>query len=126
MPGAEGIKAANYLYNIAPKDGTVIGGLQRNTGLTLFYHARQRRMPCSTPGNSSGSARLQQEIGFLLVRTATGVKSAADLKTNEVTTSSTTRNSPNSIYPRLAQRAVWLEAEEWSKATRARRRRSLR
>lgn len=25
MPGAAGVRAANYLYNIAPKDGTVIG-----------------------------------------------------------------------------------------------------
>ena len=28
MPGAGGIKAGNFLYNVAPKDGTVIGGLQ--------------------------------------------------------------------------------------------------
>src|SRR5579872_7213007 len=26
MPGAGSIKAANYLYNIAPKDGSVFGG----------------------------------------------------------------------------------------------------
>src|SRR5690348_15749840 len=25
MPGAGGIRAANHLYNVAPKDGTVIG-----------------------------------------------------------------------------------------------------
>jgi hypothetical protein len=25
MPGAAGIRASNYLYNVAPKDGTVIG-----------------------------------------------------------------------------------------------------
>src|SRR3954451_10025074 len=36
MPGAEGIKAANYLYSVAPRDGSVIGGLQRNTGLAKF------------------------------------------------------------------------------------------
>ena len=29
MPGAGGIKAANYLYNVAPKDGTAIGGVHR-------------------------------------------------------------------------------------------------
>jgi tripartite-type tricarboxylate transporter receptor subunit TctC len=31
MPGAAGIKAANWLYNQAPKDGTVIGHVQRGT-----------------------------------------------------------------------------------------------
>ncbi|HEU0072001.1 MAG TPA: tripartite tricarboxylate transporter substrate-binding protein [Alphaproteobacteria bacterium] len=29
MPGAGGIKAANYLYNVAPKDGLTIGGVHR-------------------------------------------------------------------------------------------------
>jgi tripartite-type tricarboxylate transporter receptor subunit TctC len=30
MPGASGIKAANWLYNVAPKDGTVFGGTYNN------------------------------------------------------------------------------------------------
>ena len=37
MVGAEGLRAANYLYNVAVQDGTVIGGLSRNTGLARFY-----------------------------------------------------------------------------------------
>lgn len=30
MPGASGIKAANWVYNVAPKDGTVISGTYNN------------------------------------------------------------------------------------------------
>lgn len=100
MPGAEGIKAANYLYSVAPRDGSVVGGLQRNTGLAKFYH------PDSS--NAQFDARkfiwlgsTQQEIGFFLMRTATGVSGLDGLKTKEVTVSSTSRNSPSSIYPRL-------------------------
>src|SRR6476660_9735740 len=37
MPGADGLRAANYLYNVAAQDGSVIGGLARNNGLTRFY-----------------------------------------------------------------------------------------
>ena len=33
MPGAGGIIAANHIYNVAPKDGTVIGALHQNTAL---------------------------------------------------------------------------------------------
>src|ERR1700722_7687616 len=33
MPGAGSIKAVNYLYNIAPKDGTVFGGFSRGAFL---------------------------------------------------------------------------------------------
>jgi tripartite-type tricarboxylate transporter receptor subunit TctC len=100
MPGAEGIKAANYLYAVAPRDGSVIGGLQRNTGLVKFYY----------PDNSGvqfdarkfiwlGST--QQEIGFFLLRTATGVKGVEGLRAKEVTISSTARTSPSSIYGRI-------------------------
>ena len=31
MPGAGGVVAANYVYNIAPKDGTVMGAVNRTT-----------------------------------------------------------------------------------------------
>jgi tripartite-type tricarboxylate transporter receptor subunit TctC len=100
MPGAEGIKAANYLYSVAPRDGSVIGGLQRNTGLAKFYNPDN--------ANAQFDARkftwlgsTQQEIGFFLARTASGVHGLDDMKTKPMTVSSTSRNSPSSIYPRL-------------------------
>jgi tripartite-type tricarboxylate transporter receptor subunit TctC len=33
MPGAGGVRAANYLFNAAPQDGTVIGMLEQGTAL---------------------------------------------------------------------------------------------
>ena len=100
MPGAEGIKAANYLYTVAPRDGSVVGGLQRNTGLTKFYQPDN--------ANAQFDARkfiwlgsTQQEVGFFLIRNATGVKGLEDLRRKEVTISSSARNSPSSIYSRL-------------------------
>ncbi|CAN0398435.1 unnamed protein product, partial [Phaeothamnion confervicola] len=33
MPGASGVNAGNWLYNIAPKDGTVIGTFSQNVAL---------------------------------------------------------------------------------------------
>jgi tripartite-type tricarboxylate transporter receptor subunit TctC len=100
MPGADGLRAANYLFNVAAQDGSVIGGLSRNNGLARFYD----------PGNAQvqfdarkfhwlGSP--QQEIGLFVLRTEKGAKSIDDLKRIEVTTSSTARNSPASIYPRM-------------------------
>src|SRR5918997_810519 len=48
MPGAGGLVAANYLNNVAPKDGTVLGALHANTALAqvtgapnVEYDARQ-------------------------------------------------------------------------------------
>jgi tripartite-type tricarboxylate transporter receptor subunit TctC len=100
MVGAEGIRAANYLYNVAAQDGSVVGGLARNNALARFYD----------PDNASvqfdarkfhwlGSP--QQEIGLFVLRTEKGAKSLDDLKRIEVTTSSTAHNSPTSIYARM-------------------------
>src|ERR1700752_3836613 len=37
MVGAEGIRAANYLYAVAEPDGTHIGGLSRNIGTVQLF-----------------------------------------------------------------------------------------
>ena len=100
MPGAEGIKAANYLSAIAARDGTILGGLQRNTGLANFYQPRGSTIQFD-PQKFTWLGSMQQEVGFLLVRPASGVTDAAGLKTKEITASSTSRNSPSSIYPRM-------------------------
>ena len=44
MVGAEGIRAANYLYNVAAQDGSVIGGLSRETLPVSSY-------PCGFAGS---------------------------------------------------------------------------
>lgn len=100
MVGAEGIRAANFLYNVAAQDGSVIGGLSRNNGLVKFYDT----------GNASvqfdarrfhwlGSP--QQEIGLFVVRTQKGATSIEALKGIGVVVSSTARTAPTSIYPRM-------------------------
>ncbi|MEY4878626.1 MAG: hypothetical protein RJB62_94, partial [Pseudomonadota bacterium] len=43
MPGAGGISATNYLYAIAPKDGSVIGGVQNNTPFEPLFGTAQAR-----------------------------------------------------------------------------------
>ena len=100
MPGAEGIKAANYLYASAPRDGSVIGGLQRNTGLVKFYYPDNAGVQFDAR-KFIWLGSTQQEIGFFLLRNATGVKGLDGLRQKEVTISSTARTSPSSIYGRI-------------------------
>ena len=100
MVGAEGLRVANYLYNVAAQDGTVIGGLARNTGLARFYGF-----------NSAGiqfDARKfywlgspEQEVGLFILSTKSGLHAIDDLKTRQVTVSSTADNSPTTVYSRL-------------------------
>jgi tripartite-type tricarboxylate transporter receptor subunit TctC len=97
MVGAEGIRAANHLYAVAEQDGTAIGALSRNIGtVQLFqpgiqFDARQFQWIGSP----------QQEVGLFIISTRKGLRSLADVTTREVTASSTARNAPTSVYPRM-------------------------
>ena len=100
MVGAEGLRAANFLYNIAPQDGTVIGGLSRNTGLARFYDFNNAGIQFDVRKfHWLGSP--QQEVGLFILSTRSGLAAIGDLEQREVTISSTARNSPSSIYSRI-------------------------
>ncbi|MGH6769097.1 MAG: Bug family tripartite tricarboxylate transporter substrate binding protein [Xanthobacteraceae bacterium] len=100
MVGAEGIRAANYLYKVAAQDGSVIGGLSRNNGLARFYDPNHKTVQFDARKfHWLGSP--QQEIGLFILRTNKGVKTIDDLKRIPVVVSSTTRGAPTSIYPRM-------------------------
>ncbi len=100
MVGAEGVKAANHLYSVAMQDGTVIGGLSRNTGLARFYDFNNAAIQFDARKfHWLGSP--QQEVGFFIVNTKTGVTAIADIKTRALTISSAAHNSPSSIYARM-------------------------
>jgi tripartite-type tricarboxylate transporter receptor subunit TctC len=60
MPGAAGIRAANYLYNVAPKDGTVIAMLDQAVHLDHIL---------GTPGLSADPAKFNW-IGRILSNSA--------------------------------------------------------
>lgn len=53
MPGGGGLTAANYLYNVAPRDGVVIGGMQR--GIII--------LPLTAPAGVKFDAQKIQWIG---------------------------------------------------------------
>ena len=105
MVGAEGLRAANYLYNVAPQDGTVIGGLSRNTGLARFYDFNNAGIQFdSRKFHWLGSP--QQEIGLFILSTKSGLNGITDLKSRDVTISSTAHNSPSTVYSRILNATI--------------------
>jgi tripartite-type tricarboxylate transporter receptor subunit TctC len=105
MVGAEGLRAANYLYNVAQQDGSVIGGLSRNTGLARFYDFNNAGIQFDARKfHWLGSP--QQEIGLFVLSTKSGMSSIDDLKAREVTVSSTANNSPTTVYSRILNATI--------------------
>jgi tripartite-type tricarboxylate transporter receptor subunit TctC len=100
MPGAEGVKAANYIYNLAQQDGTYIGALSRSLSLSKLYAHYEQAMQFD-PFKLQWLGSLKRDTGILVVNAKSGLQTAEDLKKREVTLSSQAANSPNSMYARM-------------------------
>ena len=98
MPGAGGISATNYLYAIAPKDGTVIGGVQNNTPFEPLFGTTQARYdPTEFVWLGSPSV----ETGLVAVWHTVPVDSIQDVQEREIVVGSTGANSTPTFYARL-------------------------
>jgi tripartite-type tricarboxylate transporter receptor subunit TctC len=98
MPGAGGISATNYLYAIAPKDGSVIGGVQNNTPFEPLFGTAQARYD-ATQFQWLGSPSV--ETALVVVWHTVPVETIEDVKTHEIVVGSTGANSTPTFYTRL-------------------------
>jgi tripartite-type tricarboxylate transporter receptor subunit TctC len=103
MPGAAGLKMAQYLFAVAPKDGTEIGALLNNAPVTELME----------PGKHGfDSARflwigsVASPANVLAVWHTTGVKTIEDAKQKEVTIGSTTPGTTKEMFPQIANRLL--------------------
>ena len=99
MLGASGRVAANYLYNGAPKDGTVIAILQQSVALGQALGESGIQYDAAR-FNWLGSPVRPDET--LVVWHTTGVKTIEDAKKKEVIIGATSPTGMNYLYPRLA------------------------
>ena len=70
MPGAGGIKAANYMENVAPKDGTVVGGMQRSVVLVQLMGQKGPKFKSS---ELLWLGSLAKEAGVCAMASRTGI-----------------------------------------------------
>jgi tripartite-type tricarboxylate transporter receptor subunit TctC len=99
MLGASGRVAANYLYNAAPKDGTVIAVIQQSLPLGQALGESGIQYDAAR-FNWIGSPVRPDET--LVVWHTTGVKTMEDATKKEVIIGATTPTGMNYLYPRLA------------------------
>jgi tripartite-type tricarboxylate transporter receptor subunit TctC len=100
MPGAGGVVAANYLYNVSPRDGSELGMTGRASAIEPLINPSDKSARfVATKFNWIGTP--QQEIGILLVWQPSPIETMQDLKKHELTVSSTGRAAATSVYPRL-------------------------
>jgi tripartite-type tricarboxylate transporter receptor subunit TctC len=100
MPGGGGIRAANFLYNVAPKDGSTIALLDRGIATApLLYGEESQAQFEAVKFNWLGSA--MRENGMGTVSTTASVQSIEDVKTREVIVGATAPEQDPAMFPRL-------------------------
>ena len=98
MPGAGGLVAANYLYNTASRDGTVIATVQQGVVFQPLFGEKQARFD-ALKFNWVGNAN--SEVGIFLVWHTSKVKTIQDAASTELAAAATDGGSSTAFTYRL-------------------------
>jgi tripartite-type tricarboxylate transporter receptor subunit TctC len=102
MPGAGSIRAANYLYNIAPRDGTVFGGFARGIFLDpLLGRAEAMRF---VPAKFGWLGSVSNDIGVCAFRSEAGINSWADMQTKRYKIGATGAGADSDVFSNLLRK----------------------
>lgn len=100
MAGGGGLLAADYLYNIATRQGLDIGVLERGAPFEHLFNAKGNLAKFDAQKfNWIGSP--EQEIGLAFLRLPSSIAAIDDIRTRELVVSATTHTAPTSVYPRM-------------------------
>jgi tripartite-type tricarboxylate transporter receptor subunit TctC len=106
MPGAGSLNMTNFVYNVAPKDGSVLGACQNNVPFEPLFHTL-------SPGGKTarfdalkfnwiGSAAKENFIPFVM--SDTGVTTLDDLRTRSLRFGASAPSTDNAILARVLNR----------------------
>jgi len=96
MPGAGSLTLANFLYNVAPKDGSVIGTFARGMAMEPLLSGEGTRFDAS---QFSWIGSLNNEVSVCVSWHTSDVKSMQDLETMELIVGGTGSGSDTDTFP---------------------------
>ena len=96
MPGGGGLVATNYVYNAAPKDGTVIGSVQRSiVRLAMFGDKGVKYDPAKIKWLGS----LHNDVSVCVAWHASPIKTLQDVMERELIVGATSPNNDTGQFP---------------------------
>jgi tripartite-type tricarboxylate transporter receptor subunit TctC len=122
MPGAGSLKATNYIYNVAAKDGTVVGAVQQGTIFEpLFKDMGTGNEAKFDPLKLGWLGAATHETSVMVAWHATPFKSVADTRKAQVLVGSAGATTNYAVYARLmnATMGAHLKIVEGYKGTSA-------
>jgi tripartite-type tricarboxylate transporter receptor subunit TctC len=103
MPGANGVTAANFLYAVAPKDGSVIGSFSRN--IPTLDALRRPALQADT-SRFGWLAGIGEERRVCFASAKSQIKNAKDLFDKELTVGGTAATASLSITPAVLNKIL--------------------
>lgn len=98
IPGGAGTQAAASLYNVAPRDGSVIAALNRATGFDPLFTGRDYKFD---PRQFIWLGSLNKETNLIVAWHTAPVKTVADIFTTEMVLGAASAGADSAVYPRL-------------------------
>jgi tripartite-type tricarboxylate transporter receptor subunit TctC len=98
LPGATGMLAANYVYNIAPQDGTVLANLHNMLPLIKALGESEVKVD---PARFNWIGNMAREVGDVIVTTKSPVKTINDAKHTTAVIGAPSPMALGAIYPRV-------------------------
>jgi tripartite-type tricarboxylate transporter receptor subunit TctC len=95
MPGAGGLRAANWLYNAAAKDGTVVSVLAPETALKPIFGDKAANYE---PAKFTWIGNMDESVATCVVSASSGIKSLDELLTREAVFGATGSAAPTSKF----------------------------
>lgn len=96
MPGAGGVRALEYLYSVAPKDGTYIGAFATGPILEPLISGRAVKYKTS---DFTAVGAIESDVSFCVTGEKSAIKTIEDARTREVTLAGTGAASSTDIFP---------------------------
>lgn len=104
MPGGGGIIAGNYIYGVAPKDGSVVASLSRNLPLQAFLG--QQKTITFDPRQFNWLGSVEVHVRVCAIRSDAGAATVKDLQEKEVTIGGTGPGSGQTYLPLALNKLV--------------------
>ena len=103
MAGATGMRAASYIFNVAPQDGTVLGNLHNMIALIEALGESNVKVD---PAGFNWIGNMAREVGDVILATSTPVKTIEDARHTVVVMGGAGPMALGAIYPRVMNRVL--------------------
>lgn len=103
MPGAAGLKATNYLYNVAPRDGSALLATFNTVILEPLYGLKKAQFD---PRKMGWLGSIGKQTSTCITWHTSPVKTLAEAKKHQVLMGATAPNATPTIFPKLLNRFI--------------------